>query len=141
MNKVILIGRLTCDPVLRMTQTGKQVVSYRIAVNRSFRQEGQPEADFFQCIAWGNNAKFAHDYLRKGVKIAMEGTIQTRSYQDKDGKTVYVTEIIADRQEFCESKGAASQEKFAQDNAESEQALPKSDVNGFVEVDDDDLPF
>ncbi len=104
MNKVILIGRLCNDVELRRTNNGKAVASYRIAVDRQFKQDGQPEADFLNCVAFGSNGEFAGKYLAKGTKIAIEGKIQTRTYDDKDGKKVHVTEIIVDRHEFCESK-------------------------------------
>ncbi len=128
MNQWIGIGRLAADPDVRTTQNGKTVVSYRLAVDRQFKQEGQPTADFIGCVAFGNNADFAAKYLTKGIKIAVEGRIQTRSYDDNDGKKVYVTEIIVDRHEFCESK-----------KTESEGAA----FTGFTAVDDadDDFPF
>jgi single-strand DNA-binding protein len=108
MNKVILIGRLCADVEVRRTNSGKAVASYRLAVDRQFKQEGQPEADFLNCVAFGNNGEFAGKYLNKGMKIAIEGRIQTRTYDDKDGKKVYVTEIIVDRHEFCEKKAESS---------------------------------
>ena len=138
MNKVVLIGRLTADPELRQTQSGNNVATYRLAVNRAFKYEGQPDADFISCVAFGKSADFVSKYLHKGIKIAVEGRIQTRTYDDKDGKKVYVTEIIVDRHEFCESKQASGGGFY---NA------PVADVdagNGFEEIpepDDNDLPF
>ena len=85
MNKVILIGRLTANPEMRYTQNEKPVASYSLAVDR--QGEG---ADFINCVAWNKNAEFASKYLTKGTKIAIEGRIQSRSYDDKDGKKVYV---------------------------------------------------
>lgn len=108
MNKVILIGRLTADPDLRYTQSQKPVATYRLAVDRPFKTEGQPEADFITCIAWNKNAEFVSKHLTKGTKIAIEGRIQTRNYDDKDGKKVFVTEVVVDRHEFCEAKKSAS---------------------------------
>ena len=108
MNKVILIGRICNEVENRQTQSGKTVASYRLAVDRQFKQDGQPEADFLNCVAFGNNGDFASRYLHKGMKIAVEGRIQTRTYDDKDGKKVYVTEIIVERQEFCEKKAESS---------------------------------
>lgn len=132
MNRVILIGRLAVDPEIRYTQSNKCVASYRLAVDRSFKSEGQPEADFLPCVAWGKNAEFCQKYLHKGMKIAVEGHIQTRSYDDKDGKKVYVTEIIADHHEFCESKGGTSS-----------GGAVSAPQQGFHEINDDDgeLPF
>jgi len=104
MNKWFGIGRLVADPDVRSTQSGKQVATYRMAVDRQFKQDGQPTADFLTMVAWGNNADFASKYLHKGIKIAVEARVQTRSYEDKDGKPVYVTEFVVERHEFCESK-------------------------------------
>lgn len=106
MNKWIGIGRLVADPEIRNTTSGCTIASYRIAVDRQFKSEGQPAADFLPCVVFGKGAEFAGNYLSKGTKIAIEGRIQTRNYDDKDGKKVYVTEIIVEHQEFCESKKA-----------------------------------
>lgn len=132
MNKVILIGRLAADPEIRFTQSNKCVASYRLAVDRAFKAEGQPDADFIGCVAWGKNGEFCQKYLHKGMKIALEGRIQTRSYDDKDGKKVYVTEVIVDHHEFCESRVTSGQVAPAQGSA--------SQV--FTDMDDDgELPF
>lgn len=135
MNKVILIGRLAADPEIRFTQNQKCVASYRLAVDRAYKSDGQPDADFINCVAWGKNGEFCEKYLHKGVKIAVEGRIQTRSYDDKDGKKVYVTEVIVEHHEFCESKSSG-------------QAVPVADTapvtyGGFTELPDNDeeLPF
>lgn len=104
MNRWVGIGRLTADPEIRSTGSGKRVASYKLAVDRRFKKEGQPEADFIPCVAFGHGANFASNYFRKGMKVAVCGHIQTRNYVDKDGKKVYVTEIVVDEQEFCESK-------------------------------------
>lgn len=131
MNKVILIGRLTADPDIRRTQSGKCVASYRLAVDRPFKSDGQQEADFINCVAWGKNGEFCQRYLHKGMKIALEGRIQTRTYDDKDGKKVYVTEVIVEHNEFCESKRPANSGGYAEP------------AQGFTEIEDDrsDLPF
>lgn len=131
MNKVILIGRLTADPDIRRTQSGKCVASYRLAVDRPFKSDGQQEADFINCVAWGKNGEFCQRYLHKGMKIALEGRIQTRTYDDKDGKKFYVTEIIVEHHEFCESKRSADSGGYAEP------------AQGFTEIDEDDsdLPF
>jgi len=131
MNKSILIGRLVADPETRRTQNGKAVASYRLAVDRQFKKEGQPEADFISCVAWGSNGDFAEKYLHKGMKIAIEGRIQTRTYDDKDGKKVYVTEVVVDHHEFCEKKadGGNSSGGYA-------PFVPANDM-----TDGDDLPF
>lgn len=121
---------MTADPELRHTQSGKAVATYGLAVNRQYKQEGQPEADFLNCVAWSNNAEFASKHLHKGTKIAVEGRIQVRNYENSEGRKVYVTEIIVERHEFCEAKSSGGNQ------APQEYA-------GFSEMDDDDgdLPF
>lgn len=131
MNKVILIGRLTADPDIRHTQSGKCVASYRMAVDRPFKSDGQPEADFISCVAWGKSGEFCQKYLHKGMKIAVEGRIQTRTYDDKDGRKVYVTEVIVEHHEFCEGKKQTDSGGYAEP------------AQNFTEIDEDDgdLPF
>lgn len=130
MNKWIGIGRLCKEPEITTAQNGTIVAKYRLAVNRDFKRDGQPEADFLNCIAFGKGAEFAQKYLRKGVKIAVEGRIQTGSY-DKDGVRHYTTDIVVDRHEFCESKGSG----------ENAPAAAPEEAKGYEEVTDEDLPF
>lgn len=104
MNRVVLIGRLTKDIELRKTQSGTSVGSFTIAVNRRLKQEGQPEADFIRCTAWGKTAEIMSQYLAKGALVGIEGRIQTGSYQDRDGKTVYTTDVVVENFDFLESK-------------------------------------
>lgn len=138
MNKVILIGRLTADPELRHTQSGTAVCRYRLAVDRPVKKEGQQNVDFLNCLAWNKNAEFASRYLRKGTKIAVEGRIQTGSYEKGDVK-YYTTDIIIDRHEFCESKAPAE--------SASSYSAPADSYSGtdqeFTDMDEDDgeLPF
>ncbi len=144
MNKVILTGRLCTDVDLRHTQNDKAVATYRLAVNRDFKKDGQPDADFLNCVAWGKTAEWAAKYLRKGTKITIEGRIETRSYDDKDGKKVYVTEIIVDRHEFCESKNSGDNIATATPFPAPVTSFPDAVANSedFMPVDgDDDLPF
>lgn len=138
MNKVIMIGRLVADPELRFTQSGKAVAGYKLAVDRRFKQEGQPTADFFPCVAWGANAEFASKYLHKGTKIAIEGRLQIRTW-DKDGEKRYATEIIVDQHEFCEKKTESSDNDFGGYGAPPSEY----DGGGFSEIadEDGDLPF
>lgn len=132
MNKVILIGRLVADPDLKITPAGTSVAKYRMAVDRPFSKDGKREADFISCVAFGKGADFAGNHLHKGTKIAIEGRIQTGSYEKEDGSKVYTTDVIVDRHEFCESRNAA--------NAPS--AVSSLEDNGFaVNFDDDDIPF
>ena len=130
MNTVILIGRICSDPEIRQTQAGKNVASYRIAVDRRFKAEGQPTADFLSCVAFGNNADFANRFIKKGMRIAIEGSIQTGSYE-KDGVKHYTTDIIVDRHEFCESK-----KEDGDDGHAAPEPLPD-----MIPIEDEDLPF
>ena len=136
MNKVIEIGRLTKDPEIRYSHGANTtcVARYTLAVDRKFKQEGQPNADFINCIAFGKFGEFAEKYLHKGVKIAVTGRIQTGSYKNKDGNTVYTTDVVVEEQEFCESK--------SQSNSQP-QPTPSND-NSWLNIPDgveDSLPF
>lgn len=104
MNHVVLMGRLTKDPEIRYTNSGKTVGSFSIAVNRRFKSDGQPEADFFNCVTFGKQAEFVEKYLHKGTKILLDGEVQNNNYKDKDGVTHYSVSIIVDEIEFAESK-------------------------------------
>ena len=109
MNKVVLIGRLTKDPEVRSTQSGLAVGRYTLAVDRSFKRDGEPTADFISCVAFGKQAEFLQKYAHKGLKLGVTGRIQTGSYTKQDGTKVYTTDVIVDSQEFVESKKAAQQ--------------------------------
>lgn len=106
MNKAILIGRLTADPEMKSSGS-TTIANYRLAVDRQFKKDGQPEADFLNCVVFGKSAEFAEKYLHKGMKIAVEGRIQTGSYE-KDGVKHYTTDIVVERQEFCEKRDKSS---------------------------------
>lgn len=136
MNKWMGIGRLVADPEIRQTTSGSMIASYRIAVDRQFKSEGQPEADFLPCVVFGKGAEFVKNYLRKGTKMAVEGRIQTRSYDDKDGKKVYVTEIIVEHQEFCESKKASAGAVADMTTSNANSTANVASIN-----DDEDWPF
>lgn len=140
-NKVILMGRLTKDPDVRYTQGEKPmaVARYTVAVNRVYKRDGEPEADFINCVAFGRTAEFAEKYFRQGIKIAIVGKIQTGSYVNKDGVKVYTTDVIVDEQEFAESKISAEKVGSAGHPA------PKSaGGDGFMNIPkgiDEELPF
>lgn len=106
MNKVILIGRLTKDPEVRYTngETPLAIARYSVAVDRQSKEESA--ADFIGCVAFGKQGEFAEKYLHKGMKIAVEGRIQTGSYTNKEGKKVYTTDVVVERHEFAESKAS-----------------------------------
>lgn len=108
MNKVLMMGRLTRDPEERNTQNGGMTIArFSIAVDRRFKREGEPEADFFNCTAFGKQAEFVMRYLRKGVKVVVIGRIQNDNYTAKDGTKTYSVQIMVDEIEFAESKNAA----------------------------------
>ena len=148
MNKTILIGRLTKDIDLRKTPNGASVVQFTIAVNRRVKQQGQPEADFINCVAWNKTADVMAQYLHKGSQIGVEGRIQTRSYDDKDGKRIYVTEVIVEAFDFLESRGngqSQQNESQQQYNANVNTNVNESQVvfeDGYtLDLSSDDLPF
>ena len=133
MNKVILIGRLTADPEVRYTESSQLMAIARLtlAVDRVFKKENEPEADFIRCMAFGKTAEFAEKYLRKGTKIALEGRWQTGSFTNKEGAKVYTNDCIVDRMEFAESK---------KDSAPQ----PSDAGDGFMNIPDgidEELPF
>lgn len=106
MNKVFFIGNLTKDVDLRSTQTGKSVATFTIAVQRAFKREGQPEADFFPVVVWGAIGENCAKYLAKGKKIAVIGALQNRSYEDNNGQKRQITEVVASEVEFLTPKSA-----------------------------------
>ena len=126
MNKVIEIGRLVKDPEIRYSQGANTtcVARYTLAVDRKFKQEGQPTADFINFIAFGKLGEFAEKYLHKGTKIAVIGRIQTGSYTNKDGQKVYTTDVVVEEQEFCESKGSQQQPQPAPNNSDGFMSIP-----------------
>ena len=143
MNKVILMGRLTRDPEVRYGtgENSTAVARYTIAVDRRFKRDGEQNADFIGCVAFGRNAEFAEKYLRQGTKIVLTGRIQTGSYTNRDGQKVYTTDIVVEEQEFAESKAAAGNN--GQNNYSRPSAAP-SDADGFMKIPDgidDELPF
>lgn len=136
MNKAILIGNLANDPESRTTASGIAQCSFRLAVQRRFANaSGVREADFLPVVCWRNTAEFAAKYLLKGRRVAVEGSIQTRSYDAQDGAKRYVTEIIADNLEIMDRRETAAAPEASVEKAQ--ETFGKD----FVEVTDDDLPF
>ena len=131
MNKIIIIGNLASDPEPHTTQGGVARSTFRVAVNRPYKRD---ETDFLSVVAWRQTAEFCNRYLAKGRKVAVEGSIQTRSYDAQDGSKRTVTEIIADHVEALGGRGDA--DRPAGETPEAPQALRQ-----FVEVEDDQLPF
>lgn len=114
MNKVILIGRLTADPEVRQTQSGENVSSFSIAVDRRFSKERK--ADFINCVAWGNTCNFLNKFFRKGNRLAVIGRLETRSWEDKQGNKRYSTEVTVEEIEFVESKSDSKPSYETQDS-------------------------
>jgi single-strand DNA-binding protein len=147
MNKAIIIGRLTRDPEMRTTASGVNSTSFTVAVSRNYaNQNGERETDFINCVAWRKQAENISKYCTKGTQVAVEGRIQTRSYDAQDGTKRYVTEIIADNVTFLGGKGAtASDNNFVGGGNDivttdiSED--PFKDFASEVALSDDDLPF
>ena len=144
MNKVILMGRLTRNPEVRYGsgENSTSVARYTIAVDRRFKRDGEQNADFIGCVAFGRNAEFAEKYLRQGTKIVLTGRIQTGSYTNRDGQKVYTTDIVVEEQEFAESKAAAAGNSGQGNYSRSSTA--HSDANEFMTIPDnidDELPF
>src|SRR5690554_4580061 len=110
LNRTILVGRLTRDPELRYTPNGVAVANFTVAANRPFRnQQGEQEADFINCVTWRKSAENLANFMRKGSLIGVDGRIQTRSYENQDGRMVYVTEVLAENIQFLEPRGASQQ--------------------------------
>lgn len=143
MNKVILMGRLTRDPEVRYSQgaNATAVARFSLAVDRKFKREGEPEADFFNCTCFGKTAESAEKYLKQGTKIAICGRVENDNYTDKNGNKVYGTRILVEEWEFCESKDKSSTtEQKSQNNASGEAGK----AEGFMNVPDgldEELPF
>ena len=145
MNNVSLVGRLVKEPEARYSQGANAtcVARYTLAVQRQFKVEGQPDADFISCVAFGKAGEFAEKYLQKGMNIAVTGRIQTGSYKNKDGNTVYTTDIIVQTQEFCERKGDAPAKTNTSPN--TTKTNNNNGSESFVSipdgVDSEELPF
>ena len=164
MNKVILIGRLTRDPETRYSQSAEPVAIARfsLAVNRRFKRDGEPDADFINCVAFGRTGEFIEKYFKKGMQIAVTGRLNVRSYEDQTGQRRWSTDVVIDEAEFTESRAAfesrPSQQNSAQNAHDDNMAerytppadpgmsmAPSSAPEGFAaiteSIDDDDLPF
>lgn len=150
MNHVALMGRLVANPEINYAQTEKAtcIARYRIAVDRRFKQEGQPEADFLNCVAFGKNGEFAQKFLTKGMKIAVEGRIQTGSYE-KDGIKHYTFDIVVENHHFCESKQQAATATVSPDPTSIPMGIPSAGITtsagkhipaDLIEI-DEELPF
>ena len=156
MNKASLVGRLTRDPEVRYAQGegATAVARYTLAVDRRFKRDNEPTADFIQCVVFGRSAEFAEKYFRQGMRVSVSGRIQTGSYTNKDGARVYTTEVIVEEQEFAESRAereanGSSYNNNSYNNNSYRQAAPSPSPSvdagdGFMNIPDgidEELPF
>ncbi|MFW3611331.1 single-stranded DNA-binding protein [Staphylococcus caprae] len=141
MNRTILVGRLTEDPEFRTTPNGVSVTTFTIAVNRTFTNaQGKREADFIKCVTFRKQADNVNKFLSKGSLAGVEGRIQTRSYENNEGRRIFVTEVVADNVQFLDTK-----KKSDENNNQQQQSNPfgngMQNANGPIDISDDDLPF
>ena len=160
MNKVFLIGRLTRDPELRYTGSNTAVATFSLAVNRNFsNQNGEREADFINIVVWRKQAENVKNFLTQGSQVAIDGRIQTRSYDDQNGQKRYVTEVVADNVEFLGSKNSSNNSNNMNSSASKAEPTPYdfgdmpepkgtdidsnpfADFGSSIEISDDELPF
>ena len=138
MNKVVLMGRLTRDPDVRYSQgeTPLAIARYTLAVDRRFKRNGEQDADFINCVAFGRTAEFAEKYLKQGTKMVVSGRIQTGSYTNRDGVKVYTTEVVIEEQDFAESKAAAAQNSNMGVSQPSAPQPSAAASDGFMNIPD-----
>ncbi|MBR3210388.1 MAG: single-stranded DNA-binding protein [Bacilli bacterium] len=161
MNKVFLIGRLTRDPELRYTGSNTAVATFSLAVNRNFsNQNGERETDFINIVVWRKQAENVKNFLSQGSQVAIDGRIQTRSYDDQNGQKRYVTEVVADNVEFLGSKNSSNNSNNGNSSADNHaeptpydfgdapepkgtdiDSNPFADFGSSIEISDDELPF
>ncbi len=157
-NRVVLVGRLTKDPELRYTPNGIPVATFTLAVNRPFTNtQGEREADFILCVVWRKAAENVANFLKKGSLAGVDGRIQTRSYDNQEGRRVYVTEVVADSVQFLDTKGASNRQNapassypdfdpkpFGSDNQHQGPSRNEDSIFNSgqpIDISDDDLPF
>ncbi|MBQ9019543.1 MAG: single-stranded DNA-binding protein [Bacilli bacterium] len=158
MNKVVLIGRLTRDPELRYTGSNTPVATFSLAVNRNFtNQNGEREADFINIVVWRKQAENVKNFLTQGSQVAVEGRIQTRTYDGQDGQKRYITEVVADNVEFLGSKNSSNNSNsgssknteptpydfgdMPEPKGTDVDSNPFADFGASIEISDDELPF
>ena len=160
MNKVVLIGRLTRDPELRYTGSNTPVATFSLAVNRNFQnQNGEREADFINIVVWRKQAENVKNFLTQGSQVAVEGRIQTRTYDDQNGQKRYITEVVADNVEFLGSKASSNNSNNTSGSNKNTEPTPYdfgdmpepkgtdvdsnpfADFGSSIEISDDELPF
>lgn len=136
MNKVILMGRLTRDPEVRYTQSDKPlaIARYTLAVNKAYKKEGEPDADFIPCVAFGKNGEFTERYFRKGQMVSVVGRLQVRNWEDDEGRKRVTTEVVVEEQYFADNKNKSEEKNLSE--AVNSHLYPIDD-----NVEDEDLPF
>ncbi|KRK80259.1 single-stranded DNA-binding protein [Companilactobacillus nodensis] len=152
-NRVVLVGRLTRDPELRYTQGGAAVASFTLAVNRQFtNSQGEREADFINCVIWRKTAENFANFTNKGSLVGIDGHLQTRNYENKQGQRVYVTEVVVDNFSLLESRNANSSDSTNDNsnkapnynqskNSNTNVSDPFVDNSKPIDISDSDLPF
>lgn len=141
MNSVNLVGRLTRDPDVRYTDGGTSIARFSLAVDRRFKKDDGPTADFPNCVAFGKSAEFIEKYFHKGMRIGVQGRIQTGSYENQEGTKIYTTDVVVENCEFVESKAAAQESNTA---SGQQNGFGQPDSDGFMNIPDDipeELPF
>ena len=146
MNKVVLVGRLTRDPEVRYSQgdSTTAVARYTVAVDRRFKRDNEPTADFIPCVVFGRSAEFAAKYFRQGMRVSISGRIQTGSYTNKEGAKVYTTEVIIEEQEFAESRAESEANRNSFQQAAPSPSPSVDAGDGFINIPDgidEELPF
>ena len=141
MNKVILVGRMAKDPELRATTSGTPVCSFTVACDRKYVKQGEErKADFINCVAWNQSAESIATYFKKGHRIALEGRLEVRTWQGNDGKTNYATDVVVENWEFAQSK-SETQQTTTQTHENAPEESFGGDIDGFMPIEEDDLPF
>ncbi|EGQ0302320.1 single-stranded DNA-binding protein [Staphylococcus pseudintermedius] len=139
LNRVVLVGRLTKDPEFRTTQSGVEVATFTLAVNRNYKNKnGEQQADFINCIVFRKQAENVNNYLNKGNLAGVDGRLQSRSYENQEGRRVFVTEVVCDSVQFLETKNNNQSQQQGQAPARDN---PFANANGPIDIDDEDLPF
>lgn len=149
LNRALLVGRLTRDPELRRTSSGKAVTSFNLAVERNFKKENEQEADFINCVCWGKIAENTERYCSKGSMVSVDGRIQTRNYENNQGQKVYVTEVIADSVQFIQTNrnnntataAQAPVNNYAPNNYVPNQPIQQFENDEELIMDDEDIQF
>lgn len=144
LNRAVLVGRLTKDVDLRYTPQGKAVGNFTVAVNRPFKnqQTNEYDADFINCVAWGKQAENLANYMKKGNQIGVDGRLQSRTYENNQGQTVFVTEVVADSVQFLEPKKSNSSSKPNSSNQQTQQPNdPFANAGEPIDISDQDMPF